>query len=384
MNQNVISQTIVRLFSTERFYAELIAGMTRKYSTRVPIAGVCIKEKIELHINPKRFEALPLEERVAVLKHECEHILRGHIPRAKELHPEVYTTDKSTVVDNAINSMKHQCINVAADLAINPGIPDIPSMGMFPKKFNLPDGHTMEWYLSELKNSSKMKTNPGEVDFHELWGESDGDKELLKEKVKQAINEAAKRTKAAGRLTAEQELLISQLNAASVNWKSQLKRFVARSVETIVEASRKKRNRRYGIQVPGMIKIEELHIGAAIDTSGSVSDAALTQFMSELHIISKYAKITVVEADAEVKDSYVFDPKKQYKVKGRGGTAYKPAFDFFNKVKGIDAVIYFGDMDNYDQEELTKPKYPVLWAIVGSSKPPASFGSQLHVTVGKE
>ena len=162
-----------------------------------------------------------------------------------------------------------------------------------------------------------------------------------------------------------------------VNWKQQLRRFVANSMEVKIESSRKKRNRRYGIKIPGYVKTEELHIGVAIDTSGSVSNEALSQFMKEIEQIAKYAKVTVVEADAEVKNSYVFKPKKEYNISGRGGTAYQPAFDFFNKEKDIDALIYFGDMDSADQP--SKPKYPVLWAIVGNQQPPGDFGAQIRI-----
>jgi predicted metal-dependent peptidase len=65
-------------------------------------------------------------------------------------------------------------------------------------------------------------------------------------------------------------------------------------------------------------------------------------------------------------------------VKGRGGTAYQPAFDFFNKIE-IDGMIYFGDMDCFDTEEIKKPKYPVMWAIVGNQAPPADFGYKTKI-----
>jgi predicted metal-dependent peptidase len=103
--------------------------------------------------------------------------------------------------------------------------------------------------------------------------------------------------------------------------------------------------------------------------------------MAEIGNIAKYATITVVEADSEVKNSYVYDPKKTYTVKGRGGTAYQPAFDWFNKQKEIDGVIYLGDMDCFDLEEIKKPKYPVLWAIIGDQNPPVAWGSKTKIEI---
>lgn len=377
MNPDLISQAIVRLFETEYFYAEIICQMDRYISRRVPTAGVRIKDNIELFINPDFFESLTVLERVAILKHEAQHILRDHIGRSKGISPEIY--DKAAdEVDKAIYDLKHKTLNIAADCAINGTLKNLPEGCVYPKNFDLEDGNTMEWYLNNLKNNQKAKDYM-EIDDHSLWSESDGDKHILREKVRQAIQKAAGRTRGAGKMTSENELLVSTLSKNTRDWKSDLRRFVAKSAEFVIESSKKKRNRRYGIMFPGTVKYETLHIGVAIDTSGSISDEQLIQFMSEIANISKYARVTVAEADSEVKNHYRFDPKKKYSVKGRGGTAYQPAFDFFNKEKDIDGVIYFGDMDTYDSEEIKKPKYPVLWAIVGNQEPPVNWGSKTRI-----
>lgn len=373
-----ITRAIIDLLRTEMFYGEIISQMRRCINTNIPTAGVCIKNQIELHINPKFFDSRTPEQRVAILRHECEHILRDHIPRFKEQAPEVFEKTKD-IADQMINGAKFKAMNVSADLAINGNMAGLPENAMFPKNFDLPSGETFEWYLEKLKDHDKMK-DLTEFDDHSIWKESDEQsKEVMKEKIRQAINRAAKRTRAAGRMTYSDELLVSNLNKNTVNWKEQLKRFIARSQQFHLEDSRKKRNRRYGISVPGSVKVEDLHIGVAIDTSGSVSDEALAQFMAEIAIIAKYAKVTVVEADSEIKNAYEFKPKKEYSLSGRGGTAYQPAFAYFNELSDIDGVIYFGDMDSSDRPN--KPKYPVLWAIIGGQEPPAAFGSKIKVEV---
>jgi predicted metal-dependent peptidase len=386
MSLDAVSQAIIGLFNSERFYAEIVAQMTRILDNKLDaVAGVRIAKNIELHINPVKFSELSHKQRISVLKHECEHILRDHISRAKVIAPEIFDRKRIVTEEDAVEATtaigKHRHMNIAMDLAINCGIKDLPKWAVFPKNFGLKNHETFEWYLEELKTNEKAK-NLTHFDEHSLWGDSEGSSEALKEKIRQAINKAAKKTRAAGMLTGEQELLVSKLNNKhSVDWRRQLKNFVARSTETLLETSKKKRNRRYGIMYPGSIKTEELHIGVAIDTSGSVSDVALAQFMVEIEAIAKFAKVTVVEADAEVKKSYVFKPKNEYKISGRGGTAYQPAFDFFNEEGTVDAVIYLGDMDTDDAETIKKPNYPVLWAIVGDQSPPADFGSIVRVLI---
>ncbi len=381
-NNDAISQAIIKLFEREMFYAEIITQMRRILSKNIPVAGVCIKDQIELHINPETFSAMPLLERVAVLKHECEHILRNHIPRFKELSPEVYAKSED-IADQIINSQKHKSMNIAADCAVNSGLENLPQDCIKASLFDLKDHETFEWYHDQLKDNEKMK-NITEFDDHSIWDESEGQGDIIKEKIRQAVGKAAAKTRSVGRMTSENELAVAGLNKASVNWREQMKRFVAKAISIRQESSKKKRNRRYGVMYPGTVKIEDLHIGVAIDTSGSMSNEALEQAMGEIMQISKYAKVTVVEADTEIKNSYIFDPKKKYTVKGRGGTAYQPAFDYFNKIKDIDGLIYIGDMDNYDQEVLKKPKYPVLWAIVGNQEKPANFGSEVRIICGKD
>ena len=378
MNKDAVSQAIVKLFDSEMFYAEIIVQMRRILTTNIPIAGVCIKDQIELYINPNTFSVLPLNERVAVLKHECEHILRNHIARCKEIAPDVYG-QKKDIVDSLISDSKHKVLNISADCAVNSGLKDLPEKACTAQNFDLPPGETLEWYLENLKDNEKLK-ELNEYDDHSIWSESEGDKEIIKEKIRQAINKAADKTRAAGRMTAENELAVQGLNKSLVDWREQLKCFVAKAISVSIESSKKKRNRRYGVMYPGAVKIEDLHIGVAIDTSGSISNNSLEQFMSEIGQIAKYAKVTVVEADSTVKNSYTYDPKKKYVVKGRGGTAYQPALDFFNKMKeSIDGLIYFGDMDTYDTEVIKKPKYPVLWAIVGPQSKPVDFGAEIRV-----
>lgn len=377
-----VTKAIVRLFDTERFYAELVLSMDRIMSDKVPTAGVCIKDRIELHVNPKFFNALSNKEQVAILKHECQHILHDHISRSKEYAPDVYVKEQNQV-DSTISKAKHQVINIAADCAINPGIHSLPEGGVYPKTFNLPNGLTLEEYASKLKNNEQLK-NITHYDDHSLWSESEEDQEALRAKLKKALDKAKKATMSAGKMTYDIEVLLERFQTSTKDWKKELSRFAAKSLEILLESSKKKRNRRYGIMYPGAVKIEKLHIGVAIDTSGSVSDEALSQFMAEIGKIAKYAVVTVVQADTEVKSSYLYDPKKNYSIKGRGGTDYQPAFDYYTKNTDVDGVIYFGDMDCFDTEKLRKPKYPVLWAIVGTQAPPAAWGGRTHIVLGSQ
>lgn len=379
MQESKLIQAIVSLFQNERFYGEVIMGMSRVSAPKLGTIGVCIKDRVELHVDYEYFNTKTLAEQVALLKHEAGHILNDHIPRFKTIDPTIL--DKMKELPEAIiRNEKFKSMNIAADLALNCNIRDLPEGGCFPRNFDLEDGYTMEWYLEKLKNNEKMKQMMN-FDPHLIWSKSDGGKEEIKAKINQLVNKAAASARAAGCMSSNDELLVDRLNHKAKDWRALVKRFAANLIETKIESSRKKRNRRYGIRLPGYTKTQEMHLGVAIDTSGSVPDTALNQFMSEIACIAKYAKVTVVEADSEVKNTYEFDPKKKYKISGRGGTAYQPAFNFFSEDKTIDGVIYFGDMDTSDK--VSKPKYPVLWAVYGNQAPPADWGWRTKIEINR-
>ena len=95
--------------------------------------------------------------------------------------------------------------------------------------------------------------------------------------------------------------------------------------------------------------------------------------------------ITVIEADCSIQNVWEFDKNKLKAFKGRGGTAYSPAFEKCKEL-AVDAIIYFGDMDSSDSPK--DPKIPVLWAVTEQygnfQKPPAKFGMITHIKLNKK
>ena len=58
----------------------------------------------------------------------------------------------------------------------------------------------------------------------------------------------------------------------------------------------------------------------AIDTSGSVSDAELKEFMNEIHHIYKAGvDITIVQCDTRITSIKPYTGKHELEVQGRGG-----------------------------------------------------------------
>lgn len=363
-----LDNAIAELIKSEPFFGYLLLRMRKHLdSKKVPTAGVNITSKgINLYVNPEFFASQTHEQRKAVIKHECMHILHNHIARSMK------------------SKLNHHVDNIAMDCAINQYIKDLPEMCVTLDSFNkalkvnaLPY-HAFEYYRKLFKENAKVKQMEGEMDDHSLWEESDLTPEEVSEREKQAIKTA--KGDAAGNISSELDSLINERLKSTVNWKSQLKSFFTNAEEVVQEETRKKRNRRYGILYPGQRSVPKLKIAICVDTSGSVSDLMLSQFFAELMHISQVGncEMWVIEADCEVKSFYKFDKKAKVTFKGRGGTAYQPAIDKAKEL-GCDGIIYFGDGDSADTPN--RPAMPFLWAMVNDCKPPVSWGKTIQVRV---
>lgn len=383
-NRELIEAPIIRLIKEEPFFTYLLLQMKLHITSTIPTAGVNITNTVNLFINPEFFKQMTLKEQVAVLKHEALHIVFNHLGRA---------TDISTSV---------AAFNMPADIAINQLIPNIPQTLIIDGKEcksatyenaleNYPDldpKESAEYYYYQLKNNQDKQSGEGSgdgmntIDNHDLWKEGCQDPEIIKERIKEIVNKAAEQARQAGNIPGQLEIAIEALNKNTKNWKSDLRRFVANTSEILIEKSRKVRDRRYGIIFPGDKKESKLKLAIAVDTSASVSNEELMQFFAEIdNICHNNTTVTIIEADCEVGKVYDYKPKMKLDITGRGGTMYQPAIDKANELD-VDGLIYFGDMEVFD-EKLNKPKFPVLWAIVGDAKQPATWGWNTKIEVKK-
>jgi predicted metal-dependent peptidase len=398
---NKLSQSIAALLYTEPFYGHLISSMCIMKSTEkdnIGTAGVFVTDKINMIYNEAWFESLDLLDCVNVLKHECEHILKEHIVRAKHIG----ATDKE----------RHKRFNIATDATIN--VKDLTSTvekigGVTVKSLNEMLKGVIDKFNSEAKKGTKKRKftpmepnqmaeyyynrlnefaeNNGDLlpqsgmgetlDDHDAWGRSEGSEEMQKAVARKGVNDAVNKAGGIGSVSDSIAQLVQELNKSQVNWKSQLRQFFVNTIKTTRVSSRSKRNRRYGILMPGNKKKPEVHLALCVDTSGSVSDSEYSKFWSEMAAIHSHGvKITVIEADCEVKNVYEFNPKAEKRRTGYGGTAYGPPIEKAVELK-VDGIIFFGDADCADVPK--DPKKPFLWVIVRDSPAPAKFGKVIRL-----
>jgi predicted metal-dependent peptidase len=355
------------LILEEPFYGLFLVGLNKTFRKDIPTAGVSKHGiGVQLAVNPDFFDNLSLEHRVGLVKHEILHISFGHL-----IMRDIYSDKK--------------LFNIAADLEINQYIDSsyLPEGGItmdsFPELKLPAKAGTKVYYdlLSEAKNDgtspsldSMLNDIEGDspYDAHPTWDEfdelSEADKKLIEKQIEHQLKEVAEQTeKRQGTIPGELGEIISRLRhvePAKFDWKAYLRRFVGNSSIVYTKKLRRKYNKRY-IENPGLkIKFKN-HILVGVDTSGSVSSDELVEFMNEINHMHKTGhKITVAQCDTRLNSVEDFNPKKDWNIKGRGGTSFQPVVDHYNEHGRYTALIYLTDGEAYSPDNCPKN---TLWVL---------------------
>jgi predicted metal-dependent peptidase len=349
------------LILKEPFYGLFLIGLNKTFRKDIPTAGVSKNGiGVQLSVNPEFFDALNPLHRIGLLKHELLHISFGHL-----------------IMRDRFPNKK--LFNIAADLEINQYIDSdyLPeggiTMEMF-KDLNLDTRAGTTYYYEKLDEADKngqcqtlqslLNQMDGDSQYdHTTWDEFDelteADKKLIQKQVEHQLKETAEQTeKRHGNIPGELAELISKLRTIeppSFDWKGYLRRFVGNSSVSYTKKLRRKYNKRY-IENPGLkIKFKN-NILVGVDTSGSVSNSELKEFMNELvHMHKTGHKITVAQCDTQINSVEEFNPRKDWEIKGRGGTDFQPVVDLYNKKKGVyTALIYLTDGEAYTPDDCPK------------------------------
>lgn len=198
----------------------------------------------------------------------------------------------------------------------------------------------------------------------------DAVRQEMKTRVQQARMIARKKE---GELSADTERLIDKMLEPQVDWRALFRDFI--DARIVTDFSWMHPNRRLidqGIYLPGIVPDGTTHVVLAVDTSGSIDEAALNAFSAEIKAAFEdgaVEKLTVVYADTDVKGHAVFEAGDDFALKpiGGGGTAFDNTFQWIEEhADDAVAVIYFTDLkcSRFGKE----PHCPTLWAVWGDSR----------------
>lgn len=284
--------------------------------------------------------------------------------------------------------------NIAADCELNQYIPEhlLPEGAILPSTFpelnlNLKAG-TDYYYNELLKDQQNNNCNGnsggslqdlldalGDEDMHPTWKEfddmSEAEKRLMTAQAEYQIREAVEEViKARGYLPGEISSIYQRITnpePPKFDWRKYIRNFIGNSYQVETRTSRKKLNKRFP-DFPAMKFKPKKHILVAIDTSGSVSDTEVKEFLNEIyHLHRAGTELTVAQCDTEIRDISKYNPRKDIKIYGRGGTEFDPILEYYNKNAHVyTSLVYLTDGEC--TASIT-PRGKMLWVISTNGTP---------------
>lgn len=158
---------------------------------------------------------------------------------------------------------------------------------------------------------------------------------------------------------------LGRLGASRVDWRAELWRFVVQTQDDFVAFDRRFIYRGLYLETLGT---ESLSLAVAIDTSGSISKALLTQFLTELRAITRlypHVRGELYFADAALDGPHDIerDPPGP---RGGGGTSFVPFFERIareGEVRPQPTMVAVYLTDGFGDFPRTPPTVPVVWVV---------------------
>jgi predicted metal-dependent peptidase len=166
---------------------------------------------------------------------------------------------------------------------------------------------------------------------------SAADKQAIRDEIKEAVLAAAAASDGAGNLPAGVKRLIQDLTEPKMNWRELLRMQLESTIKsdyTWMRASRK--GWHMDAVMPGMQLEPMIDIAVAIDTSGSIGEAMLKDFLGEIQgIMDSFPayRIHVFCFDTEVHNPAQYNSENldvitEYEPAGGGGTDFTAIYDY--------------------------------------------------------
>jgi len=206
--------------------------------------------------------------------------------------------------------------------------------------------------------------------------------EALSTQWQQRMAGAALQAQQAGKLGGALARLVGELLQPKLPWRMLLARYMNQIARDDYSYARP--SRREGEMIMPSLRSSQAHIMVVLDTSGSVTNAELHEFLSEINSLKSQlrASITLHACDTVLSQDgpWYFEAWEEFKLPqefhGGGGTDFRPIFDWIKiHGKSPDMLLYFTDAKG--EFPNTEPHYPVLWLVKG--KAPVPWGQRIQL-----
>jgi len=206
--------------------------------------------------------------------------------------------------------------------------------------------------------------------------------ESLTAQWQQRLAGAAQQAQQAGKLGGILGRMVGELMQPKLPWRMLLARYMTQFARD--DYSYMRPSRREGEMILPSLRSAQADILVVIDSSGSISEQEVDEFMSEVNAVKGQlrARILLHACDTALAEDgpWLFEPWDEFRlpksIKGGGGTDFRPVFDWISrKGREPDLLLYFTDA--LGEFPPVEPAFPVLWLVKG--KAPVPWGQRIQL-----
>jgi len=376
----------------DMFVHEILMIMEKRASRAIPTMAVMVEDaRLTLLYNPMFVEQLSDPELRYVVTHEIFHVALHHCTRRLPEH-----------------AKERGLWNKAADLAINSLIQNTAARhmpkgdfkGVLPKDFGFPEKLSMEQYIQLLRekgddggdgnggvygqnggkcDNKKPGDQQGGFDDHGEWKDS----EVIKQNIRNTIEQLSKRDRVWGKMPSDIKDIIMAAQKSQVPWSRYLRHHIGNLITSKMTSTFKRPNRRFGYPYCGTKRLHTDRKLVSIDTSGSIGEDDLAQFLAEVNKLAEIQPVDLQLFDADLQGKTVpFDRRRaKFDFIGRGGTDFEPIMKLAEARRYQSLII----LTDGAAPTVERPKYvkDILWVLVDNGNPPVDWGERVHITPRK-
>jgi predicted metal-dependent peptidase len=339
-----------------------------------------------LYYNPDYIAGLTLAQTQFVLAHEALHCALAHFARRSHRHRRRW----DVACDHAVNwLLVGEGLKPPPGALLDPRFRGLAAEEIYPLIPADTTERTLDRHLfgeeapAESAASVRGGGEQGGIRFARPLEPRCGERERLARQWQSRMVSAAQQARQAGRLGESWLRQVDRLIQPQLPWRFLLARYLIGAARD--DYSFQKLSRREGDALLPRLASGEVEVHIALDTSGSIGDGELAQFVAEVDALKGQirARVTLHACDERLdpRGPWTFEPWEPVALPGGlgggGGTRFAPVFEWLAAARvRPDLVLYFTDgVGEFPREA---PDYPVVWLVKGGARVPWGERIQLN------
>ena len=357
---NLLQSATLKIRAQSPFFGTLILFAQLVRSLEIQTAAT---DGVSIFYNPDFIVSLKRGELEAVLLHEVLHCALLHGIRRGSRDPERWNIAADIVVNGMIAQQNSFTLPEGAlrDEKLEM-LPTEEVYELLPKDATLPEN-----LQDLLLTISVGEANPGS-------GEQSGSEGVMGEIAKRNMSTLWRNAMQQAQTIAHGNKVgwvplgfqreFNELSVSRINWKAELWRYLVQTPTDFTGFDRRFIGQ--GLYLDSL-QGDSLDADVIIDTSGSIDEELLSQFLAEIKAILRaypHIRCRLFYADCDLYGPYDLSRNSEIpKPEGGGGTSFVPYFEFYNQKKKINKSISIYLTDGYGDFPEDKPQQDVLWVI---------------------